>query len=219
MSIKARIAYASEFPREKTLSALNQAVLLAPAARVLVLDMERQAQTYQELFPGIVIKEMSPPFDAAKISAELIAAAGKYDCVVVDCASHVWTRCLELNDKNAENKITGLRSWKHLSPIWDSFLSGIKYAPFHVLTTWSMKDYLVPKDGQVVNQGKKVVGRHGNKGLKQNYQMVFMLGEDGKTLCMKDDFGLFPDWKEAKLVDDEIVKKIAAKFAVKKEMK
>lgn len=213
ISAKSRIAYASEFPRLKTLSALQQAMkLVKDPKKILVIDTERKAGECDDLYPGIEIKLMNYPFDPENFIAILREASGKKDCVIIDGCSEVWGHCLELNEKNSLAKINGLRSWKQITPKWDAFLSAIKHAPFHVITTWQMKDYIVQKDGSITNQGKKVVGRHGNRGLKQNYQIVFEIGESGRAMLRNDDFSLFPDWKEPKVIDEAIAERISSKF-------
>ncbi len=48
----------------------------------------------------------------------------------------------------------------------------------------------------------------GNKGIKYDYHLAFVIDELHRAKIGKDNYNLFPDWKEPKMIDEEVCLKI-----------
>jgi hypothetical protein len=83
----------------------------------------------------------------------------------------------------------------------------INAAPFGIITTWKVKDVVSMVQGEAPK--KKVITRGGGKALKFDYHLVFNLNEKREAMVIKDNYDLFSDWKEPKMIDKEVGLKIA----------
>ena len=204
--IYSRIAAAGESDSGKTYSMTMLASEIVGLDRTHILDTENRAKLYRSKFPGVKIIPMSPPFLTEKIGA-ILKSIPKGDLLIIDSASLFWD---QINIEAAElaptlnNNTT--RVWAKLTPKWDAFKLAIDSSQIHIITTWKMKDSVVHGKNELV---KKVVTRGGGKGLKFDYHLVFMMNEKRQALVMKDNYDLFSDWKEPKMITAEVGKKIA----------
>lgn len=206
-----RIANCGESNSGKTFSAsLMAKVINGSMQGVTIIDTENRADLYSEEFPGADILRISPPFDPEKLIAALAkCAADKDKFVIVDSASDFWDRTLQIHSEMVgPNKNLSYYMWSKVTPRWDGLRAAITNAPFHIITCWRMKDKLVPKGDAMVNEGPRVVARGGNKGIKYDYQLAFIIDENHKAKIGKDNLNLFADWKEPRVIDESVALKI-----------
>lgn len=201
------IAMCGESDSGKTFSANILALQLAASDKVRIIDTENRAKLYRKRFPVAEIITMAPPFDLSKVIAEIEKCKKNgTQVLIIDSASLFWDRVNQIAEGMKDTVKNPMRIWAKLTPEWDAFKLAITSAPFHVITTWKVKDE-IPQPGQAPK--KKVVTRGGGKGLKFDYHLVFNLNEKREAMVIKDNYDIFSDWKEPKMIDAEIGKKIA----------
>lgn len=208
--IYARIAFCGESNSGKTMSAMILAMELASSPdKISIIDTESRAKLYRKLYPGIKIVEIKGPYDPEKmIEALQTEVKAKAEVVIIDNSSQVWEQMILHADNMALTIKNSMLIWKKLTPRWNSYINAINDAPVHVLTTYKMKDKITQQGSQIVNLGKQVVSRGGNKAIKYDYQVVFTLGDDHKATVVKDNLALFGDTPPAMLTK-EVGKKLA----------
>lgn len=206
--IYARLAGVGESDSGKTFSSSILAQELAPLDKWVLVDTEFRGKLYRSKFPFKEIITLEPPFETEKL-IEIIESC-KHDGtagLMVDSATQFWERIVEISDEMKNTVKDGRRIWAKLTPKWDAFKLAINSAPFHVITTWKVKDTMPVNAGD--KPQKRVVTRGGGKGLKFDYHLVFSFNEKREAVVVKDNYDLFRDWKEPKMIDAEVGKKIA----------
>lgn len=206
--IYSRIAICGESDSGKSFSSLLIAQCLAELKDVKILDTEFRGKLYRTKFPGAEIIELSLPFDLNK-GIEVLQACSKNGTKVllIDSATPFWERVVEVSDEMKATVKDGRRIWAKLTPQWDAFKMAINAAPFHIITSWKVKDVISMVQGEAPK--KKVVTRGGGKALKFDYHLVFNLNEKREAMVIKDNYDLFTDWREPKMIDKEVGMKIA----------
>lgn len=210
-NVKLRIANCGESNSGKTFSASILAkTIIGSMKDVIIIDTEGRADLYTDFFPGYEIIEIKPPFDPEKlVEAFALCAEKKAKFVIVDSASDFWDRTLQIhNEMVGTNRKASYYMWAKVTPRWDALRAAISNAPFHVCTCWRMKDKIVQKDGEMIVDGQRVVTRGGNKGIKFDYQIAFIIDENHRAKVGKDNLNLFADWKEPKVIDESVALKI-----------
>lgn len=212
LKIYLRIAMCGESNSGKTFSILTilMALLKGDLSKVYIIDTESRAALYRKIFPGFKIIPVRSPLDP-----EVLIEALKYCAdqgaiaVIIDSASDFWDRAKQIHKELTTNPKMAYYNWAKVSPRWDSMRQAINTAPFHVFSTFRMKEKFVVKDGEMVSEGMKVEFRGGSKGIKFDYQIAFALDENHKAKVGKDNLHLFPDWKESKVIDASVGDKLA----------
>lgn len=206
--IYARIAMVGESDSGKSYSSLIISKELAPLDKTRLLDTEFRGKLYRTKFPVAEIITLDLPFDLEKAIAVIDKCKKDGTQVLhIDSATPFWERIVEISDEMKATVKDGRRIWAKLTPMWDHFKMAINAAPFHIITTWKMKDVMSATPGGAMT--KKVITRGGGKALKFDYHLVFALDENREARVVKDNYDLFSDWKEPKQIDAEVGKKIA----------
>lgn len=209
-----RLAMCGESNSGKTFSSLTLlSGLVKDPSKIVIIDTESRANLYAKQFPGYKVLAVSAPFEPAKcIEALQECAKSGCEAVVIDSVSDFWGETLAMNARAAV-AVRGntFFAWGKMGHVWSDMLTAINAAPFHVVSAMRMKDHLVQEtiDGkqQIVNKGKKVVGRGGNKGVKYEYQIIFALDENHKASLVKDNSNELADWTP-KLIDASVGEKL-----------
>lgn len=212
VNVKLRIANCGESNSGKTFSAslLAKTINNGSMNGVFIIDTEGRADLYSDFFPGYEIVDVKPPFDPEKLIEALDFCAKKgAKTVIVDSASDFWDRTIQIHREIVGTNLKmSYYAWGKVTPRWDNFRAAITNAPFHVITCWRMKDKVVKKDGELVTEGQRVVARGGNKGIKYDYHIAFLIDENHKARVGKDNLHLFSDWTDSKVIDESIGLKI-----------
>jgi len=206
--IYARIAMVGESDSGKSFSSLVIGSQLAAGDKTRLLDTEFRGKLYRTKFPIAEIITLDLPFEVSK-AMEVIESCRKNgtELLIMDSCSPFWDRIVDVSDEMKATVKDGRRIWAKLTPMWDKFKMAINAAPFHIITTWKMKDVMSLTPGGPAT--KKVITRGGGKALKFDYHLVFSLDENRQARVVKDNYDLFSDWREPKQIDAEVGKKIA----------
>lgn len=190
----------------KSFSSLIIARELAPLDQWAIIGTENRSDLYRTKFPGVENFELKPPFDP-EICIEKMNEfiAKKKAGIIIDSASFFWDRMNDIAQGMKPTVKDGRQIWAKLTPRWNEFIHAINRAPCAMITTWKIKDEVVPGGPPK----KKVICRHGGKGLKYDYHLVFSLNENRQAMVIKDNYDLFSDWKEPKQITTETGKLIA----------
>lgn len=188
----------------KSMSATIIAKELAPLNKIKILDLERRADLYRSKFPGVKIEKVERPYTTDKIIEEINRAKKEgFEVIIIDSASLIWKELTKAADKMSDTVKDPRRAWRKLTPKWEEYLFAVNEVDMHVITTWRVKQ-------DSYNDNKlKVVTRDGMKGLNYDYHMVFYINDDHKAIPTKDNYDLFPNWKEPKMIDESVGKAIA----------
>lgn len=206
--IYARIAMVGESDSGKSFSSLIIAKELTTLDKVTLLDTEFRGKLYRTKFPLKECATLELPFEVEKAIAKIDECKKNgTELLIIDSATPFWNRVNAIADEMKGTVKDGRRIWAKLTPLWDSFKMAINAAPFHVITTWKVKDEISMTPGAPVK--KRVDTRGGGKALKFDYHLVFSQNENREASIIKDNYDLFADWKTPKIIDAEVGKKIA----------
>lgn len=206
--IYSRIALVGESDSGKSYSSLILAKELAASAGTRSIDTEFRGNLYRTKFPIAEIVKLELPFDVHKLIETFdVFKKNGTKLAMLDSASPFWDRINVVADEMKATVKDGRRIWAKLTPQWDAFKMAINAAPFHVITTWRVKDELSMTPGEAPK--KRVVTRGGGKALKFDYHLVFSLNEKREATVVKDNYDLFSDWKTPRMITPEDGKKIA----------
>jgi hypothetical protein len=215
---KSRIADIGESNSGKSWSAVLQAKALSNGdmSKVLVIDTENRGHLYAKEFPGFNVLKVSHPFNPEKL-VEILSDAEvrKFTVVIIDSISDFWDQTLQLHREISTSMKNTYYAWGKITPRWDALRSAVNNFPGHLISTCRTKDKLVQQGNEMVNTGPKAVTRGGNKGIKYDYQLVFLIDENHLSRVGKDNMNLFSEWKEPRLFMPADAEKIAKWFGAK----
>lgn len=191
--MRARVAISGPAGSGKTTNALQFAkALTGDLSKVAVIDTERgSASLYADRFDGFATLDFTPPYDPRLLCDAIdAAAAGGFECLIIDSLSHFWSGeggVLEQVDRAGSNKFTN--GWGTMTPVQNKMVEKILSYPGHVICTLRSKTaYAVDQNG-----GKAVPRKVGQApiqrdGLEYEFTLVLDLDRDhsvgiSKTRC------------------------------------
>lgn len=187
----------------KTYSALGLAKgLVGDMTKVAVLDTENgSAALYSKgIFEGFSTVAMTAPYKPQRFQAAIKAAIDeKFECLIIDSASHEWEAtggCLDIANDLADTKYRGNSyvAWKEVTPMHRAFIEDMLAAPLHIITTVRKKtDYEI-----VEENGKKKPVKVGLKEVQRDnweyeFSVSFDIGMNHMATASKDRTSLFSD--------------------------
>jgi|GEM_PF-1371503 len=198
---KAKIAITGPAGSGKTFSALLLAYgLVGKDGRCAVIDTENNsASLYIDKFDGWAydVSQMSPPYTIEKYLADIkLAVDEKYDCLIIDSASHAWAGqggLLERKEQLDSRGGSSFNNWGQITKLQEKFKSWILHAPIHIIVTMrSKQEYVIETN----DKGKSVPRKVGlapvqREGIEYEFTTVFDIGMDHQFIVSKDRTGLF----------------------------
>jgi len=198
----------------KTYSALRMARgLVGPSGRIALIDTEnRSASIYSSHFDFDVDNIEAYK---AKNFADSIAAAvrAKYDCLIIDSASHIWEGVLSYKVKLDNAGGNSFAHWQEAGEKYKEVMNAILHAPIHVICCFRSKSAYVLEE----SDGKQVPRKVGmapiaREGMEYEFSVVFDIARTHYATTDKDRTGLFLD-EEPFLITEETGERVAAWLA------
>lgn len=218
--VKLKLGIAGPSGSGKTFSALRIVKGMMEAAgtggRIALIDSEnRSASLYADMkgMPDFDVLELTPPYTVDKyIDAIELALKERYDFLIVDSASHVWSgEGGLLQEKDLMDSRPGGNSytnWAKMTPKWNRFVSGILHSDVHMICTMRSKQDYVLETNEKGKQAPKKVGMapQVRDGFEYELTAVFDMGMDHNAIATKDRTNLFNErtWRPDEKTGKEI---------------
>lgn len=192
---KLRCAFYGPSGSGKTYSMLRIATGLAGDGKIGVIDSERgSASKYADKFSFDVCDLEKRNVD--EYADTIRDAAGKFDVLCIDSASHAWQELLEEVEQLAKVRFRGNKwaAWQEGTPKQKRFIDAILSYPGHVLITFRAKtEWLVEEE-----DGKKTPKRVGlspeaRPGSEYEWDMLVRINPDHTAIVEKDRTGKYQD--------------------------
>lgn len=218
--VKLKLGIAGASGSGKTFSALKICKGMMEAAgvqgRIALIDSEaRSASLYADMkgMPEFDTLQLDPPYTVDKyIDAIELAIANKYDFLIVDSASHVWSgEGGLLQEKDAMDGRGGnsYTNWAKMTPKWNRFVSGILHSDIHMICTLRSKQDYVLETNEKGKQAPKKVGMapQVREGFEYELTAVFDMDAAHQATASKDRTSLFDQriWKPDEKTGKEIL--------------
>lgn len=179
---------------------------VADGGRIALIDSENKSASLYSGAKGIPpfdVLELEPPYTVDKyIEAMELAIKSKYDLLVVDSVSHVWSgeggllQEKETLDGRGGNSYT---NWAKMTPKWNRFVSAILHSDIHMICTMRSKQDYVLETNDKGKQAPKKVGMAPQVREGFEYELTAVLDMDmtHHAQASKDRTGLFDGktWK------------------------
>jgi ABC-type dipeptide/oligopeptide/nickel transport system ATPase subunit len=202
--VKLKLGIAGASGSGKTFSALKIIKGMMEAAgkggRIALIDSEnRSASLYADMkgMPEFDTLALDPPYTVDKyIAAIEEAIKEKYDFLIVDSVSHVWSgeggllQEKEAMDSRGGNSYT---NWAKMTPKWNRFVSAILHSDIHMLCTMrSKQDYVLEANDKGKQAPKKVgMAPQVREGFEFELTAVFDMDAAHQATASKDRTSLF----------------------------
>lgn len=203
--VKLKLGLAGPSGSGKTYSALKLAKGLMDAAgsekyRIALIDTEnRSASLYADLpgLPSFDTLELEPPYTVDKyIAAIELAIKEKYDLLIVDSVSHVWSgeggllQEKENLDARGGNSYT---NWAKMTPKWNRFVSEILHSDVHMICTMrSKQEHALGTNANGKTEVKKMgMAPQVREGFEYELTAVFDMDMSHQAQASKDRTSLF----------------------------
>lgn len=170
------------------------------AGRIALIDTEnKSASLYASSagMPEFDTLELEPPYTVDKyIAAIEMALKEKYDLVIVDSVSHVWSgeggllQEKETLDSRGGNSYT---NWAKMTPKWNKFVSAILHSDIHMICTMrSKQDYVLEANDKGKQAPKKVgMAPQVREGFEYELTAVLDMDMSHHAQASKDRTSLF----------------------------
>lgn len=202
--VKLKLGISGPSGSGKTFSGLRIAKGLLEKAgagkRIALIDTEnRSASLYAESegMPEFDVLELTPPYTVDKYMAAINEAIKqKYDLLIVDSVSHVWSgeggllQEKEALDTRGGNSYT---NWAKMTPKWNKFVSAILHSDIHMICTMRAKQDYVLETNDKGKQAPKKVGMapQVREGFEYELTAVFDMDMSHQAQASKDRTSLF----------------------------
>jgi AAA domain len=209
--VKLKLGIAGPSGSGKTFSALRIAKGIGEAekghaSRIALIDTEnKSASLYAQTsgMPAFDTLELEPPYTVDKyIAAIELAIKEKYDFLIIDSISHVWSgeggllQEKELLDSRGGNSYT---NWAKMTPKWNRLVSGVLHGDIHMICTMrSKQEHTLSQNDKGKTEVKKLgMAPQVRDGFEYELTAVFDMGMDHNAQASKDRTNLFDQriWK------------------------
>jgi nucleoside-triphosphatase THEP1 len=216
--VKLKLGISGPSGSGKTYSALRIAKGLLPlGAKIALIDTEnRSASLYADVqdMPSFDTAELEPPYTVDKyIAAIEQAIKQKYDLLIVDSVSHVWSgeggllQEKEIMDARGGNSFT---NWAKMTPKWNKFVSTILHSDIHMICTMrSKQEHALTQNDKGKSEVKKMgMAPQVREGFEYELTAVFDMDMTHHAQASKDRTNIFDGktWKPNEKTGEEILK-------------
>ncbi len=162
--------------------------LVGEAGRIAVIDTENNASAYYcdlTPFDSLQIDSGYKYNDFIKAIDEAVAA--KYDCLIIDSASHIWEGVLAFKSKLDESGGNKFANWAIAGPRYKEIINKLIHAPLHVIACIRLK----PDTVVDVIDGKSIPHKVGlapmmREGSEYEFSICYELSRDNLAIVTKD---------------------------------
>jgi energy-coupling factor transporter ATP-binding protein EcfA2 len=209
--VKLKMAIQGPSGSGKTEGALALAKHLVPEGRILLIDTENEsASLYANRYDFDTIPLNAPYTSERYKQAMQVAAAQKYDVLIVDSLSQQWDgeggilRRKEALDRTPNSN--SFTNWAKFTPEHTAFVEFIKQIPVHTIATVRTKqDYVIEEN----DRGKKTPRKIGmapiqRDGMEYEFTLVFDVSMGHLAMPSKNRTTLFGDGDAVDLTDPKV---------------
>ncbi|MHA1279473.1 MAG: ATP-binding protein [Candidatus Helarchaeota archaeon] len=180
--VKARMAIDGPTGSGKTYTGLIAATAFSPNGKIAVIDTEKSASLYADLFNFDVL-ELLPPYDPIRyVEAINVAVKAGYETLMVDSFSHEWEGeggILDMVDQNAARyKGNTYAAWRPVTPKHRKLIDAIRLADVHIIATMRSK---MAYEQEKNSQGKSVPKKIGLAPIQRSgteYEFTWVIDMD-----------------------------------------
>jgi hypothetical protein len=193
--ISLKLAITGISGRGKSTAALRVARgLVGDTGTIGAIDTENGSLSLYSDITTFDTLEIPRPYEAGKFIAALRAAQeARFDCVIIDSASHIWESVLSHKEQLDKRGGNSFANWADSGKLWQEALALMLSMPCHVIACLRCKtEYVIEQNDKGKSAPRKVgLAPIARDGTEYEFSVVWDLASNHVAGCSKDRTRLF----------------------------